>query len=447
MINGDAAHSSFSNIDLSFPLEVTQTFVLGYRFESGIVTTEDRLFLGDSGADSNRLVTADRMTGEVLWTFDVPFTGGGMAFIPAVAEGVVLIGGQGAPGLYALDTETGDSLWFLPVRSLYTRCPVISEGRVYQISSDSLSCIDLHTGDIFWSFRESMPQISPAVDDDRVYFASRAQMYAANKLNGEIAWVNDSVVVDVFMSIAVDDEQVYTGSERSISALSKATGETAWTHTLGKQAIIVDWPSAFVLAETYLLVKYMVDTVEGDQYLILDRATGSEVAQYSGASSITYSAPTIVNGYLIDYALGTLTFRDFITGSVAYELNGLPILQYPKQIVAVDNKIYLSGDGPNVLVLESSPSSTDGTGQVMDLALFPNPAHDQLNLSFTSHEADKLMLRVYASTGALIVQYDLGLFGAGDHKATIQIGKLTPGSYAASIMSSRGQVTHRFVIE
>jgi outer membrane protein assembly factor BamB len=445
MIGGDPAHSSYAQINLDFPLEVTRSLHIGYDNESGIAVSEDQIFVADYAQDSNRLWATDLGTGMVQWSFPVPNTGGGMAFIPAVAEGVVLVGGQGGPGLYALDAMSGDSLWLLPVGSLYTRVPVISEGRVYQISLDSLSCVDLHTGEIYWSFVESMPQISPAADAERVYFASRAHMYAVDKITGDTSWVSDSVTVGDFMSIAVDMQYVFTGNRREVAALSKTTGEVVWKKDLSQNELLVDWPGAYALTDEYLVIKHMDDDSSGNHYLVVDRNTGAEVSRFVGSGSFTYGSPTVVNNYVVDYGFGQLQFIDISTGALMYEMNGLSVGGYPTQLVAADDRIFISGDGPDVLILEKMSSAVHPVFSAFRLSLFPNPAIDQTCLRFYLDKGSDLALSIISPEGMCLYTEDLGFFPSGDHQVAVGIAQLPPGIYAIHLQGDKGFAAQRLI--
>ncbi len=445
MINGDARHSSYAALDLSLPLQIVDTLHISYRRENGMALWQNMLFLADYAADSNRLVVSDVTTSDSLWSFIVPHTGGGMEFIPAVAEGVVLVGGQGARGLYALDAMNGDSLWFLPVNSLYTRCPVISDSMVYLCAYDSLTCVNLHSGKIYWSFVAYTPQISPVVDASQVYSCTHDFLYALNKISGDTMWVNDSFGVGDFESLAVDSQYLYTGYLTSISAINKSSGDIAWSVELDTTQELMDFPNAFALSQEYLLVKYFEDGSAENQFLLLDKNTGMEVNRYTG-TQMTYAAPTILNTYLVDYYAGDLKILDLVSGTQLYEKTGLPVNSYPAQIIAANDRIYIAGNGPNVIVLEGATSAvSDHADETLSFTVFPNPIKDELGFSFVLDRGSHVVLEVFSATGVLADSRDLGVLPRGKHHVSLPAGNLSPGLYSLHLKTDGASAVQKIL--
>src|SRR4030095_5878358 len=93
MINGDPSRSSYATLNMELPLQIADTLVIDYRRESGLALCENKLYIADYGVDSNKLIAMDVITGDSLWTFYVPFTGGGMEFVSCVSAGMGLRGG------------------------------------------------------------------------------------------------------------------------------------------------------------------------------------------------------------------------------------------------------------------------------------------------------------------------------------------------------------------
>src|SRR5262249_18155530 len=75
------------------------------------------------------LYVLDAITGEPLWGGP----SGGTA--PAVANGVVYVGGPGVAYVYALNENTGDVLWRSPIAGGVTS-PTVANGGVYVASGD-----------------------------------------------------------------------------------------------------------------------------------------------------------------------------------------------------------------------------------------------------------------------------------------------------------------------
>ncbi len=447
MINGDAMRSSFASMNMSLPLHVTDTLLVSYRRENGTALWDNKLFLADYALDSNRLLVADAITGDSLWSFAIPYSGGGMEFIPAVSDGIVLIGGQGGRGLYALDAMNGDSLWFLPIRSLYTRSPVIRDSRVYICASDSLVCADLHTGQVFWSIIGPTRQISPVVDGQNVYTCGHDFLYAADTSTGDTLWVNHSVEVGDFLSLSLDSQYLYTGFLRTISALDKSTGEVAWSAELDTTQKLEDFPGSFALTKDYLLVKYLENGNLYDQFLLLDKSTGEEINRYPGAL-MNYGSPTVINDYVVEYFSGELLLLNILTGEVAFEMSVLPLNGYATQVIAANDKIYIAGTGHYVFVLEGSTAAVhDPEMEPVSLLVFPNPVRDQINISFTLSQGSRVSLEVLTAAGISVIRNDLGDCTSGEHQLAVPSDDLVPGLYYVRLETAYGDVVRKVIKE
>lgn len=429
MIGGDATHSSFAEIDLSFPLKLSRTYHLGIFNESGISVSEDHLFIGDAG-DPNKLIVGELSSGNVIWSYGLPNTGGGMNFVPTYSDGVVMVGGQGGAGLYAFDVLSGDSLWLLPVNSLYTRAPVVDDGRVYVPSGNGLVCADIQTGDVFWSFDESLPQICPVLYDDHVFFCTSDTLYCADKFTGDIQWKNSAVEVGHFTAFAVDNAHLYVGYLDNVTALHLGSGDVAWNVPLTDSAIVVDFPGAFAMTEDHLLIKYFDQARIQNQYLVLDKTTSAELNRFTGGS-IVYSGPTIINDYVVEALDGNVRFMHLLTGDLAYEMTGLSMSSYPSQVIVANDKIYIAGNFETVLVLESAVSSIRSSYSTLNASVFPNPATNFIDVSFTIDQNDDITFELVAVDGTTVLNHNLGFSNAGEHRVAMDVSHLFPGVYCA----------------
>lgn len=448
MINGDPTRSSYARINLEFPLQIADTLFVNYSDENGMALWDHKLYLGDV-ADSNRLVVTDIISGDSLWSFDVPYTGGSMHFVPAVSDGVVIIGGQSGLGLYGLDAVTGDSLWFLPAGGLYSRSPVISDSLAYLCAGESLICFNLHSGIVKWSKAGFIFQHSPAVDEQKVYscaFGLPNFLYALDKHTGDTIWINDTIAVGHFLALSVDSQYLYTGFETTISALNKSTGEVSWRVELDTSQFLVQVPGPFARTGDYLVVKYVENGQTYNQYLVLDKNTGQELNRFAGAY-IGYGAPTAINDYLADYYHGNFFLYDLLSGIVAFSMSGIPVSGSSSQLIAANDKIFIGGGGPYVIVLESNITGVnDLANDPVTFEISPNPVQDQLDLLVDLDVSSRLYIQFYTEAGALVDSRDLGEYTVGQHRLPLFVGTLGPGLYYLHLQTSQGDVVRKVVI-
>lgn len=442
MIGGDPERSSFTKLNLLFPVEVKQTIRLGHDRETGMTLSDGQIFIGNYGSQ-NQVMAGDIASGAYQWTFDIPNTGGGMQFIPAVAEGVVLAGGQNGKGLYAREALTGDSLWFQPVKGLYTRSPIISSGLVYIAAYDGLYCFDLHTGIALWSFQGSMPQIAPAADSTHVYFCSFDTLYATDKYSGEVLWKNGNIPVGHYTSLSVDDERIYVGHDTSITALYLATGELAWQWESASDSPLNDYPSAFALNEEVLLIKLLVENGDQNQYIVLNKITGQFIQAYAAARQ--YAAPTIINQHVVEYVDGSLRFLDLMTGTLAHELTSLPITSHHNQVIAAQDRIYVTGNGPDILVIGGQVTSVDAPVEGQAIQIYPNPVRHGMEITFKLNENSRVRMRLLDRNGQVVLDQQFGHMEKGEQHVSLPVN-LPNGLYVMEMIVNKGRIVRKVTV-
>lgn len=443
MIGGDPERTSMARINLEFPVQIKKVITLGHDKESGMIVTPGQLFVGDYG-DPNQIIATDLETGNFQWSFDIPNTGGGMDHVPAVHDTIVVAGGQGGKGLYACHVASGDSLWFQPVKSLYTRSPLITEEKVYIAAQDGLFCFELSTGNPVWSYNTSTPQISPAADSQGLYFCSRDTLFAMNKNTGDVLWKNDLVPVGNYTSLSVDDEILFVGYDTMIAGVNKFTGEILWQTETPTGSILNDFPSAFALHDDVLLVKLLIASSEDDNlYLILDRTTGLSMNSYPAAKQ--YAAPTIINQYVVEYLDGTLRFLDLMTGALAYELTSLPITSHQTQIIAANDEIYIGGNGPDVMVLKGSTTSVPVLKTIADFRVVNDPGTNEFEIHIMLDRYSDINITLINTEGRLMATENLGSWDAGFHRIPFHLN--APGGvYVLAVSADSKQMTQKIWI-
>jgi len=105
-----------------------------------------------------------------LWTSE-DIGGGTLDTTPVVADGKVFIGGFTNSSLYALDAETGETLWVGPKQDLlFTNSAAVSHGLVFASALFSpLSAYDADTGEIVWTAAGTDLRASPTLRGRTLY--------------------------------------------------------------------------------------------------------------------------------------------------------------------------------------------------------------------------------------------------------------------------------------
>ncbi len=100
------------------------------------------------------------------------------------------------------------------------------------------------------------------------------------------------------------------------------------------------------------------------------------------------------------------------------------------------------------LYLSMGPVSVQEAGDDLlhDALIQPNPASEEVTISFTSSAADRLELRVIDAMGRVVGTQDLGARAQGTHRIAYDAGELVPGQYACVIAGDRGQLVMNMMV-
>lgn len=144
---------------------------------------------------------------------------------------------------------------------------------------------------------------------------------------------------------------------------------------------------------------------------------------------------TISNGDCSD------TFCDTVSVDEAGLLNGM--VPQPGNHGATPQLGERSG-GFTLNVLEGFPTSVREHAQLPEFKLWPNPAQDELNISFNDLFAGSVPVTVIDATGRTLIaeSHDLA---RGTNTLRLNIGSLAPGLYLLRTGSGAQRVVHRFM--
>ncbi len=230
-------------------------------------------------------------TGVTLWSYACGRPYCTVFSSPAVADGVVYFeDGEDdtGDGTYALDARTGKQLWFSPTNSSVGSSPAVANGVVYVGSDDdNVYALDAQTGAKLWNYATGwVVRTVPAVADGVVYVGSYDDnVYALNAETGALLWkytAGDSVS----SSPAVANGAVYFGSlDDKVYALNASTGTLLWDYTTGDRV----WSSPAVANG----IVYF-GSLDGNVYA-LNASTGVLLWRYTTGGYV-WSSPAVVDG-------------------------------------------------------------------------------------------------------------------------------------------------------
>jgi hypothetical protein len=81
-----------------------------------------------------------------------------------------------------------------------------------------------------------------------------------------------------------------------------------------------------------------------------------------------------------------------------------------------------------------------------DLVIYPNPARDEVYLSFKQDMVLDVTVNIYDLMGSRVISYPLGQMTPGNNTLKIGTSMLKPGMYLMNIMTGNGSFTKRLTI-
>lgn len=202
---------------------------------------DERLYALD--ANGNPLWDQPFQAGQALWAAPTVGASGTTLYLTSMDRNV-----------YALDGETGETLWSKTLEGASVGTPTLSSDNNLYIGNFANQMLALAADDgaeIWTSPTSGWIWSGPAQNEDHLYFGDLdGNFYAMNQSSGSVAWQlqPDGEVVGRAL---VDDEQVYFGTESgTLYALdlrgniiwNRETGGALYADTVGTEEVIIVAP-------------------------------------------------------------------------------------------------------------------------------------------------------------------------------------------------------------
>ncbi len=409
------------------PLQNTCKFKSTSGAMSNFTIYGDLLCLSVNGSP-NSVEAIDMKSGDSLWTFKVPGTGGSMSFACAQNDSFVFAGGQHGNGLYALDRKTGEVKWENLLGSLFTRNVILDGEYIYVFGVDSLYCLHVANGVALWA-RAPGVQATPAVDDKYVYALGKNKIRIFSKLTGELVW--EKANSHRFSPpISVDDRCFYTTSNDTVFAFDSESRTIKWFYHASGATIQVHSTNIFALSDSVFCFAIR-DNGEGNGQLVaLDKSTGDFLWQHTFAGVSVYT-PVIANDvvYVIPLSEKSVYGFDLNSGEEVFYDSG----SYRYQPAVVDHKLFVSSSY-SVWVFENAETAVHETaagspGKFNLDQNYPNPFNPETTISFTLSTAEFVRLTVYDVLGRELQCLVNERMSPGQHQIQFNADNLPGGLY------------------
>ena len=442
-VNGNQHRLSYVDTMLQTPLEEVQRITANGNIHS-YVYYEGMAYLMIMDVPP-RVCAFNLETEEEVWCRDIPSPAALNTFVPAVNDSIVLVGGQQADGLYALNRFNGDSLWFYPTGSLLHKAPVIDEDRVYISTNDGeLACLDMADGGLIWSRQGVSARVIPVLDDEVIYFADIDSIIALDKLSGSLTW-SLGVEGSLFPSIALQDNNLFVGYEDFIRCMNKQTGDSIWQQNFDEEKFARIFTNAFAISPETLVAKFE-DQVTDSIYL---RAFTTESGTFLWERLLgtgAFNSLLILGEKLIDVHRGRsrVDFYDLNSGDSLYS-HPLGGILRASPIYGDGNLIISAGTELIVFAPMSTTPNREFTRFQPNLRLNPNPVVHEAVLEVDLPTDSNIRISVCSLNGMELVEIFRGMASRGTSKFKLTNAGLTSGAYLLFLKSKFGTVSQVFI--
>ncbi len=254
-----------------------------------------------ANSQGNSLYALDANTGRTIWSYEV-YSSAMMA--PAVANGIVYVGAEDGV-LYALDAVTGRKLWSQESKDYYDfleTSPVVAHGLVYLASTNSMTALDAVSGQVRWATFTIDVQYTPTVANGVVYLTSiQGHFSALDASTGKVLWSFFSTHCCGFAGPAlVVAKTIYINSVGGVLAMDANTHRERWFHNMNgtEAALTASNNRIYVVGgdRNWKPQPNSLDLGPDNQELdVLDATTGKDMWYYP-LSGLSFSTPAVSDG-------------------------------------------------------------------------------------------------------------------------------------------------------
>ncbi|WP_267639850.1 outer membrane protein assembly factor BamB family protein [Haloarchaeobius amylolyticus] len=297
--------------------------------------------------DLNSTVYAvDTETGESVWQQGITEPRGS----PAVGEAAVVVIAE--DHVVGYDPATGEKRWSGPPGNpdLFSGSPVVADGTAFVPYGLSLYALDLADGSILWRHTTGEETVStPAVVGDTVFYGDDdTYVYALDRASGEMRW-RYKTETHIRCNVAVADGTAVTATiDGDVFGFDAATGDRRWAYSVGGEPAVVacDGANAYVGTRSRL---YALDPETGTPCWSTGEYAGSYDSGLTIADGKVYVTATVGRDD------GTVpAVLDAASGELRWKLDRGPDedrLGFEHGPVVVDGAVYATGGGANTLRL------------------------------------------------------------------------------------------------
>ncbi len=181
---------------------------------------------------------------------------------PQWSKHVLLVSHQ---GITAYDTQTLQPRWSA-LATLQTNEPTWVDNKLLVGSSLGLYALDVETGETLWHFSNGAHLFSPSVKDGIAYVASiNGTLYALVADSGQLIWQKRISNGWIYPPAIIGNRLISGGQDGAIQAIDMANGELHWRYDVGQELVFrpVATHSGSVIVTTFAGKVFAIDGLSG----------------------------------------------------------------------------------------------------------------------------------------------------------------------------------------
>lgn len=198
---------------------------------AGLAAYKDLVITGNT---AGQVFALDVNTGRKIWSFQ---TGGKVYSTPAVWKNYVIVGSSDC-FIYCLHALSGELVWKLEAEKAVLGSPLVHKGSAFIGASDGkFRCIDVRSGRLRWVFDGVNGYVSgkPLLYNNTLYFGSWGNgFYALDPMDGTLRWEWSNGASNRMLSpaacypVGANGRVFIVAPDRYMTALDAQTGSEIW---------------------------------------------------------------------------------------------------------------------------------------------------------------------------------------------------------------------------
>lgn len=346
MFKGNAAHTGYTEEQLTFPLKLAWRHVTERFLEnpSSPAIADGVAYFCSNG----RIYAVNVETGSLKWRYPEESLTASIKTSPLIGDDLVYFA-AGDGNLYAIDKETGTLKWTFRTKGGIVSSPVLVDGVIYIGATDNnLYALDAATGALKWpgGFRTGDDVLcSPAVAEGLVYFVSNDMvLYAAYTASGKLKWSVRIGNATRNSTPVVAENTVYVGGGVILHAFQAQSGRLRWA---------VNLPADITTVPAFANGTIYVGCRDGKVYAL----TSAGKLKWSAPPDLgapIYGSPIVAgNTVIVGGRKGVLAAIDGTTGEIKWKYILGPTISETGSLIQVniaaapavcDGTLYVVGD-------------------------------------------------------------------------------------------------------